>query len=185
MNVANTAVARPTPALSYEERLARDPRWALSEGSRYFEEKSSLQQALRKIALRLEELNIPYPIAGGLAQFHHGFRRFTEDVDILVTPDGLKAIHHELEGLGYLPVFAGSKNLRDTDLGVRIKFLVTGQFPGDGQPKPVAFPDPRQVAESFDGIKYVNLPTLIELKLASGMTNSQRLKDLADVQELY
>jgi hypothetical protein len=29
-----------------------------------------------------------------------------------------------------------------------------------------------------------NLPTLIELKLASGMTNAGRLKDLADVQEL-
>jgi hypothetical protein len=28
------------------------------------------------------------------------------------------------------------------------------------------------------------LPTLIELKLASGMTNPGRLKDLADVQEL-
>ena len=67
-------------------------------------------------------------------------------------------------------MFAGSKNLRDTELGVRIEFLVAGQFPGDGQPKPVAFPPPEQVAEDFDGIKYVNLPTLIGLKLASGMT---------------
>jgi len=30
----------------------------------------------------------------------------------------------------------------------------------------------------------VNLPTLVELKLASGMTGAGRLKDLADVQEL-
>ncbi|MEO6787829.1 MAG: hypothetical protein ABI318_17030, partial [Chthoniobacteraceae bacterium] len=35
-----------------------------------------------------------------------------------------------------------------------------------------------------EGIRYLNLPTLIELKLASGMTNPQRVKDLADVQEL-
>jgi hypothetical protein len=67
---------------------------------------------------------------------------------------------------------------------VRVEFLVAGQFPGDGLPKPVAFPDPGQVAEELEGIKYIGLPTLIELKLASGMTNPQRIKDLADVQEL-
>ena len=31
---------------------------------------------------------------------------------------------------------------------------------------------------------FVNLNTLIELKLVSGMTNPARLRDLADVQEL-
>ncbi len=34
------------------------------------------------------------------------------------------------------------------------------------------------------GIAYVDLQTLINLKIASGMTSSDRLKDLADVQEL-
>ena len=33
-------------------------------------------------------------------------------------------------------------------------------------------------------MKYINLPTLVELKLASGMTNPGRLKDLSDVLEL-
>lgn len=36
----------------------------------------------------------------------------------------------------------------------------------------------------IDGIYYLRLETLIELKLASGMTNPGRLRDLADVQEL-
>ncbi len=35
-----------------------------------------------------------------------------------------------------------------------------------------------------EGIKFAALPTLIELKLASGMTSPDRLKDLTDVQEL-
>jgi hypothetical protein len=35
-----------------------------------------------------------------------------------------------------------------------------------------------------EGISYLNLPTLVELKLASGMTNPGRLKDLSDVLEL-
>ena len=74
----------------------------------------------------------------------HGFRRLTDDVDILVTREGLKTIHEQLEGLGYVPPFTGSKNLRDTEYGVRIEFLIAGEFPGDGKPKPVAFPDPER-----------------------------------------
>jgi hypothetical protein len=62
--------------------------------------------------------------------------------------------------------------------------LTTGAFPGDGKPKPVAFPDPNDVATEINGIRYLKLPNLIELKLASGMTNAGRVKDLGDVQEL-
>jgi hypothetical protein len=47
--------------------------------------------------------------------------------------------------------------------------------------KPVAFPDPATDSTSSDGISYINLPKLIELKLASGMTNAGRLRDLSDV----
>ncbi|AGP33581.1 hypothetical protein SCE1572_03140 [Sorangium cellulosum So0157-2] len=119
-----------------------------------------------------------------MALFNHGYRRFTEDVDILVTRQGLTAIHTQLEGRGYLPPFPKSKHLRDTELGVKVEFLVTGDYPGDGKPKPVAFPDPSSAAVEHEGVKYLNLPTLVELKLASGMTNPDRMKDLADVLEL-
>jgi hypothetical protein len=44
--------------------------------------------------------------------------------------------------------------------------------------------DPAAVSTDIGGIRYVRLPTLIELKLASGMTSPGRLKDLGDVQEL-
>jgi hypothetical protein len=40
------------------------------------------------------------------------------------------------------------------------------------------------VSFEAEGISYIKLPNLIELKLASGMTNSGRLKDLSDVLEL-
>lgn len=180
MPSANVSTSPPV----YEEMLDRDRGWALSEGSRHFEGKGAVQEALLKIARRLEELGIPYAIAGGMALFRHGFRRFTEDVDILVTREGLGVIHDRLEGLGYLPAFRGSKNLRDTERGVKIEFLVAGEFPGDGRPKPVAFPDPADVAVDLDGVRCVSLPALVELKLASGMTGVGRLKDLADVEQL-
>ena len=169
---------------AYETQLDRDPRWALSEGSRHFEENSAVFDALRKVTRRLHDLNISYAVVGGMALFHHGLRRFTEDVDILVTREDLKIIHDNLAGLGYLPPYPKSKNLRDTELGVRIEFLTTGDYPGDGKEKPVAFPDPASVSFESDGVRYIKLPNLVELKLASGMTNAGRLKDLADVQEL-
>jgi len=171
-----------SPVLAYERRLDADPEWALNEGSRHFDERSAVHRSLSKITGKLSELGIPYAVAGGMALFRHGFRRFTEDVDLLVSREGLQRIHAELEGRGYVPVFAGSKNLRDTETGVRIEFLITGQFPGDGKPKPVAFPEPDGI--DFDGVTFLSLPRLVELKLASGMTNPQRLKDLADVQQL-
>jgi len=168
----------------YEQLLGRKLDWALQEGSMHFEQKSAVHQTLRKIARRLKTLDVPYAIGGGMALFFHGFRRFTEYVDILVTREGLREVHRQLAGLGYVPVFTGSKNLRDAEFGVRIEFLLTGEYPGDGKPKPIAFPNPGACSLEADEIHWLRLPILVELKLASGMTNPGRLKDLADVQEL-
>jgi hypothetical protein len=168
----------------YEQLLSENTEKALREGSMHFERESAVHKSLRKIAARLQGLNVEYAIAGGMALFIHGYRRFTEDVDILVSPESLDVIHQKLEGLGYIAPFSGSRNLRDTDSGVRIEFLVTGGFPGDGKPKPVSFPEPASASIDVDGIRYLTLPRLLELKLASGMTNPRRLQDLADVQRV-
>jgi hypothetical protein len=170
--------------IAYETRLNEDRRWALMEGSMHFERESAVYKSLAKIVGRLEALGVPFAVAGGMAMFLHGYRRFTEDVDILVTPVALKLIHEKLEGRGYLPPFAGSKHLRDAEFGVRIEFLTAGDYPGDGKPKPVAFPDPASAAITVDGIPCLTLAKLIALKLASGMTSPGRLKDLADVQQM-
>jgi hypothetical protein len=172
------------PLAAYEQRLDADPGWAMSEGGRYFEETSAVHQALLRITRRLEELKISYAVAGGMALFKHGYRRFTDDVDILVTQDGLKQIHQNLPGLGYVRAFPGSKNLRDAEAKVKIEFLIAGQYPGDGKPKAVAFPSPDAVAVERDGVKVLDLPSLVELKLTSGLSGADRAKDLADVQEL-
>lgn len=169
---------------AYEQLLTSDTRWALNEGGLFFEGKSRVHQTVERIARRLTELEVPYAVAGGMALVRHGYARFTEDVDLLVTRESLQKIHESLAGLGYRPPFEGSRHLRDADTGVKVEFIVTGDFPGDGKPKPVAFPDPRTVSEVVGGVTFLQLETLVELKLASGMTNAGRLKDLADVQEL-
>jgi hypothetical protein len=171
--------------LDYEKQLDQNLRWALNQGSLHFEENSAVFKALRKITATLNELDIPYAVVDGMALFRHGLRRFTEDVGILVTSSALATIHEKLEGRGYRPPFARSKNLRDTELGVRIEFLIAGEYPGDGKPKPVSFPDPQLVSVDFGGVHYIRLSKLVELKLASGMTEpTTRIKDLADVVEL-
>lgn len=170
--------------VTYEERLNQNLRWALREGSMHFEKASAVFATMYAIAKRLDALGIPYAVVGGMALFFHGHRRFTEDVDLLVTKDDLKVIHEKLEGLGYLPPFAGSKHLRDTEYGVKVEFRTTGDFPGDGKEKPVAFPNPADVRVEGDGVWFLSLPALVELKLASGMTNPLRGKDIVDVQEI-
>ncbi|HZT80171.1 MAG TPA: nucleotidyltransferase family protein [Gemmataceae bacterium] len=169
--------------IAYEQELRRNLGWGFLEGSMHFEQASAVHKTMRKVTKRLEELGIPYAIVGGMALFFHGYQRFTQDVDILVTPEGLRLIHERLEGLGYLPPFAGSKHLRDTDTGVKVEFLTTGDYPGDGKPKPVAFPHPDQCSVEIEGMRFLALPALVELKLASGMTNPGRLDDLGDVQK--
>ena len=151
----------------------------------FFQGESEVQKSLRRITGRLNALGIDYAVVGGMALFLHGFRRFTEDVDILVTREGLQRLHEALEGSGYRPPFPNSKNLRDTENGVPIKFLVAGEFPGDGKAKPVAFPEPGSVVTERNDIRILNLEALIELKLASGMSGGiGRLKDIADVVEV-
>lgn len=168
--------------IPYEDRLKLDRRWGMAEGDRHFQRRNEVFKTLERIAHRLDGLSIPYAVAGGLSLDAHGFRRLTVDVDILVTRDGLNLVHDRLDGLGYLPPFTNSKNLRDTETGVRIEFLVSGDYPGDGKPKPVAFPDPSDASTEIDGIRYLSLPALVELKLASGMTGGlHRLKDITDV----
>jgi hypothetical protein len=183
---ARTGAIRPVeqPVVPYERQLDADMEWALEEGGKFFEGKSAVHQSLRKIAMRLDELGIPYSVVGGMALYLHGYRRFTDDVDILVTREARKEIQRRLSGLGYVPPFERSKNLRDTETGVKIEFLSAGEYPGDGKEKPVAFPNPNDVSVEREGIKVLKLESLVELKIASGISSPDRRRDLGDVQEL-
>jgi len=156
-----------------------------AEGLRYFMGQGSLNNALAQLSADLERHGIDYMIIGAVALMAHGYRRFTEDVDLVLTREGLEAFHRELIGLGYVPAFEGArKRLRATRDGVPVEIIVAGEYPGDGKPKPVSFPEPAAASVEIDGVRVVTLEKLVELKLASGMTAPDRLKDLADVQEL-
>jgi len=165
--------------------LERGRIWAAVDyADRFFMRQSPVHHALAAIARTLDQLGVPYAIAGAMALNEYGYERVTKDVDVLVTRDGLAKLKAEVLGRGYVEKFPGSKGLRDTEHNVAIDFLLAGEYPGDGQPKPVQFPDPRTVAVKRSGIAFLPLPRLVEFKLASGMSASHRVKDLGDVQEL-
>jgi len=156
-----------------------------AEGLRYFMGEGVINKTLSRLSRDLDENGIDYAVIGAVALLAHGYPRFTEDIDLVLTPEGLNALHQKLIELGYVPAFPGArKRLRSSSDNVSIEVMTTGEFPGDGKPKPVAMPDPSSSSFEIDGIKFVTLEKLIELKLASGLTAPDRLKDLADVQEL-
>jgi hypothetical protein len=156
-----------------------------AEGLRYFMGQGSLNNALAQLCADLERHGIDYMVIGAVALMAHGYPRFTEDIDLVLTREGLESFHRELVGLGYAPAFRGArKRLRATSGGAPVEIIVAGEYPGDGRPKPVSFPEPASASVEIDGVHIVTLEKLVELKLASGMTAPDRLKDLADVQEL-
>src|SRR5262249_45159136 len=141
----------------------------LREAGDYFAGGGKLHETLRRLAARLDAEGIAYALIGCLALGKHLYVRMTDDVDVLVTPDGLTRFHERCIGRGYVATHPGAqRSVRDTESGVRIEFLVAGEFPGDGKPKPVAFPDPSVAFDDMDGLKVLRLPRLVELKLASG-----------------
>ncbi len=170
--------------LDFQDVLA-SPTAAYDEGLRFLRGQGMAHETLHRLVADLNTYGIDYSVIGAVALNQHGYRRFTEDIDLLMTADGLETFRRELVGRGYRPAFPGAtKKFRQTENNIPIEVIVSGEYPGDGRPKPIRFHDPGERFVVIDGVKTVDLATLIDLKLASGMTGLARLKDIADVQEL-
>lgn len=151
----------------------------------FFMGTSAVHETLTRLAKLLTQMDIRFVVAGALAVNHHGHLRATTDIDLLLSREDLQAFKDKNIGLGWLNKFEGSKGFFDTIANTPVDVLLTGDFPGDGKPKPIAFPLADDVAElDVDGIPFMQLFALIELKLASGMTAPDRPRDLDDVIQL-
>jgi len=171
-------------ALDYENELAASFQMVLREADGLYEGRGQLQKTFVHLSARLEAMGLDHCLVGAFALILHGVRRFTEDIDLLIRASDWEILRNDLIGKGYVEVQGARRAIRDAETGVRIDFVISGQFPGDGKPKPIAFPDPVASMDHEMRIKVVDLKTLVELKLASGMTALDRIQDLADVQRL-
>ena len=152
---------------------------------KFFMEASPIHETMRRLSRILDEMKIPFAIAGAMAANAHGHKRTTADVDILIRREDLVRFKSKHIGLGWMDKFEGSKNFKDTITSVNVDTLIVGDYPGDGLPKPVAFPAPEDVSfRNDDGIPFISLETLLELKIACGSTVSHRPRDLDDVIQL-
>lgn len=151
---------------------------------RFFMGEAEVHKALFKLVGILDAEQIPHAVIGALALNEYGHRRATVDVDLILRDDDLQRFKRKYLGQGYAERVPGTGKLIDTEYNVKIDVLSTGRFPGDGQPKPIAFPDPATTALRGGKFALLPLPQFIELKLASGMTAPHRLHDLADVLNL-
>jgi hypothetical protein len=148
----------------------------LQEIGMFFQKRSPQHQTMRRLAKRLQKAGIPYAIMGAMAVNAHGAERTTKDVDVLLTSEGLEQFRQEFVGDTYEPVEGRPRRFIERQSGVAIDCLVTGRFPGSGQPGPFAFPDPDEASQEIDKIRVVTLPQLIQLKLAA-----RRYYDFGDV----
>jgi len=138
----------------------------LREASEFFAKRGRIYDTLDNITRRLDDEGIEYAVIGGLALVAHGYERFTIDVDLMTTPDGLDAVHARLVGDDYSIV--ARKRLLDVRTEVNVDFIVASELP--------------EVVE-IDSYKVIALPKLIERKLVCGLKPGW-LKHLADVQEI-
>lgn len=167
------------------QQILLHPTLAYEEGLSFFKGVGLMNDTLRQLANDLDDLEISYNLIGAIALNQFGYHRFTVDIDILMTTEGLLKFHDKLVGRGYRPEFDGNtRKFRATKENIPIEVFTAGEYPGDGKPKSVMFPDPAEYWLEIDGIKTITIEKLVELKIASGLTGAGRRKDLADVQEL-
>ena len=145
----------------------------------FFAGKDEVHKTMRRIVKRLEKAKIPYAVVGGMAVNAHGHQRTTGDVDLLLAPSSFAAFRRLFVPKNYTTVPQQPQRVVDRVNRIKVDILVSGMFPGSGDPGPISYPDPTDVSEVIEKIRVIDLPTLVQLKLAA-----LRPKDFADVIEL-
>jgi hypothetical protein len=167
------ARARPRrqDAGSFTERL--------KEISRFFAGCSQVHKAMRRLVLRLERFEVPYAIVGGMAVNAYGHHQTTDDVDLLLTAESFTRFQALFLRTKYELLSGWKWRYIDRMNGVPLDIVIAGTSAGNWRGSPVVYPDPTAVSETIDNVVYVNLKTLVELKLSS-----RRFRDLGDVGAL-
>ena len=123
-------------------------------------------------------------LAGGWAVWRHGFTgRMTQDVDIVLAADRIEEFQRValVSGFDVLTAAEGRwPKLHHKDTDVTVDILPEHGRPGTAsKPAPTTIRHPMALGASGTTLSYIELPALVELKLAAG-----RMRDEADVVEL-
>ncbi len=138
-------------------------------------EMSAIDEALPALRRMLRDAAVPFRIIGGLAVHHHGWRRFTEDVDVVIDAAALDRLDAALGAHGFAR--ESKSRIRHLPTGVRVDVLVSGT-PLARRPE-VSFPRPQDIEPSPNDPDVAGLRPLVRLKLLAGWR-----RDETDVVEL-
>lgn len=117
----------------------------LERAGAFFTGKSPIHVAAQRTADALDAMGIPFAIAGALAANVHGHVRTTEDVDVLLTPEGLARFEQRWLGRGWEKRVLGSRGLRHAETNQARKRddrCASTQRPGRRHPAHQAEPAP-------------------------------------------
>ena len=78
------------------QQTISSPVSAYQEGLRFFMGEGTLNETLRRVTQDLENHQIDYSVIGAVALNQHGYQRFTVDIDLLLTKEGLEKFRNEL-----------------------------------------------------------------------------------------
>ena len=131
-----------------------------------------------KVLATLKDLarkeDISMAIVGGLAAIHHGYERFTKDIDIVVQSSNLDILARVAPRYGIKVLWKDPDGWHKLQCeGIRIDVVPEGRKPRKDAPAPIPGPEQLGVREGAD---YANIAGWMETKLGS-----HRVQDQADV----
>jgi hypothetical protein len=159
-------------------RMLADDKW---KALLMLDERGPVWETARQAAKALEGAEIPFAVAGGLAVFLHGYRRSTDDVNLLVESQDQSRIREAMTDAG-IP-WSRTRRAFVGPGSTAVHLLFAGDRIEDTG---IANPSPTPaVFTTMDDLPVLRLARIIEIKLAVGSSNIRRShKDLADVVEL-
>src|SRR5262249_54995603 len=165
MTITDAAVA-----LVDLERMVAAVKGEQSPESKFAKALSTLQALSRKEGISMA-------IVGGLAAIHHGYQRFTKDIDVVVQSAHLDVLTRVAPRYGIKVVWKDPDGWHKLQCeGVSIDVVPEGRKPR--KDAPATIPSPRQLGVR-GGAGYAGIAGWVETKLGS-----YRVQDQADVVQV-
>ncbi|HVJ82814.1 MAG TPA: hypothetical protein VNC50_17225 [Planctomycetia bacterium] len=143
----------------------------------------SLWQVAARVHAALAGSGVDHAIAGGVAVFLHGYRRFTADLDLLVRREDSEPLFAAMAAAGF--EWKAERKEFDSPEAIPVQLLIAGEKQGRDQETTFPSPSDASAVTTIEGLPVLSLAQLIQSKLACGLGDPRRMhKDFADVVEL-
>ena len=140
-------------------------------------QESKFAKALATLKTLSRKEGIPLAIVGGLAAIHHGYERFTKDIDVVVQGSNLDILTRVAPQYGIKVIWKDPDGWHKLECeGVHIDVVPEGRKPR--KDAPAAIPGPEQLGVR-EGADFAGIAGWMETKLGS-----YRVQDQADVVQV-